>query len=67
MLHFLVQIGDVCNEKLGSPYRKCRSVFNKGHADCVLQLGEFSPLCDVIKVFMPLCSLTRGKRGFTSE
>ncbi|KAF3839061.1 hypothetical protein F7725_017778, partial [Dissostichus mawsoni] len=26
VLHFLVDIGDVCNAKMGSPYRKCRAV-----------------------------------------
>lgn len=60
VLHFLVDIGDVCNAKLGSPYRKCRTVFAEARADCSDLLGEFDFLCDIVDGFLPLCSLARG-------
>lgn len=60
MLHFLVDIGDVCNAKLGSPYRKCRALFAEARADCAALLGEFDFLCDMVDGFLPLCSVARG-------
>ncbi|KAM7382757.1 hypothetical protein PAMP_002474 [Pampus punctatissimus] len=59
VLHFLVDIGDMCNAKLGSPYRKCQAVFAEAQADCSDLLGEFNFLCDIINSFLPLCQLTR--------
>ncbi|XP_041650106.1 DC-STAMP domain-containing protein 2 [Cheilinus undulatus] len=64
VLHFLVDIGDVCNAKLGSPYRKCREVFAKAQADCSDLLGEFNFLCDIMTGFLPLCSLARAGELF---
>ncbi|KAE8289377.1 DC-STAMP domain-containing protein 2 [Larimichthys crocea] len=64
VLHFLVDIGEVCNVKLGSPYRKCRAVFAEARADCSDLLGEFNFLCDIIDVFLPLCSLARAGELF---
>lgn len=60
VLHFLVNIGDVCNAKLGSPYRKCRQVFAEARADCSQLLGDFNFLCDIVDGFLPLCSIARG-------
>lgn len=53
-------IGDVCNTKLGSPYRKCRVLFTQARADCSELLGDFNFLCDIVDGFLPLCSLARG-------
>ncbi|KAI3360815.1 hypothetical protein L3Q82_012877, partial [Scortum barcoo] len=64
VLHFLVDIGDVCNAKLGSPYRKCREVFAEARADCSDLLGEFNFLCDIMDGFLPLCSLARAGELF---
>ncbi|XP_070690871.1 DC-STAMP domain-containing protein 2 [Pempheris klunzingeri] len=64
VLHFLVDIGDVCNAKLGSPYRKCRAVFAEARADCTTLLGEFDFLCGIVDVFLPLCSLARAGELF---
>lgn len=60
VLHFLVDIGDVCNDKLGAPYRKCRALFSEAHTDCAALLVDFDFLCDIITTFLPLCSLARG-------
>ncbi|XP_060889900.1 DC-STAMP domain-containing protein 2 isoform X1 [Labrus mixtus] len=64
VLHFLVDIGDKCNAILGSPYRKCRAVFLDAQADCSDLLGEFNFLCDIVDVFLPLCSLARAGELF---
>lgn len=64
VLHFLVDIGDVCNDKLGSPYRKCQAVFAEARADCIELLGEFKFLCDILDGFLPLCSLARAGELF---
>ncbi|XP_071325927.1 DC-STAMP domain-containing protein 2 isoform X2 [Trachinotus anak] len=65
VLHFLVDIGDVCNAKLGSPYRKCQAVFTEARADCSELLGEdFNFLCDIVDGFLPLCNLARAGELF---
>ncbi|XP_030266782.1 DC-STAMP domain-containing protein 2 isoform X2 [Sparus aurata] len=66
VLHFLVNIGDVCNAKLGSPYRKCRQVFAEARADCSELLGDFNFLCDIVDGFLPLCSIARAGELFCS-
>ncbi|XP_026173672.2 DC-STAMP domain-containing protein 2 [Mastacembelus armatus] len=64
VLHFLANIGDVCNDKLGSPYRKCRSVFIEARTDCSNLLGDFNFLCDTIDGFLPLCNIARAGELF---
>lgn len=64
VLHFLVDIGDMCNAKLGSPYKKCRAVFAEARADCSTLLGEFDFLCDIVDGFLPLCSIARAGELF---
>ncbi|XP_054478176.1 DC-STAMP domain-containing protein 2 [Anoplopoma fimbria] len=64
VLHFLVDIGDVCNAKLGSPYRKCRALFAEARADCSDLLGEFKFLCDIVDGFLPLCNIARAGELF---
>ncbi|KAK1895849.1 DC-STAMP domain containing protein 2 [Dissostichus eleginoides] len=64
VLHFLVDIGDVCNAKMGSPYRKCRAVFAEAQDDCSELLGEFNFLCGIVDGFLPLCSLARAGELF---
>ncbi|XP_063736976.1 DC-STAMP domain-containing protein 2 [Eleginops maclovinus] len=64
VLHFLVDIGDLCNAEMGSPYRKCRAVFTEARDDCSELLGEFNFLCDIVDGFLPLCSLARAGELF---
>lgn len=61
VMHFLASIGDICNEKMGTPYKKCNSVFDEGRADCMELLSVFSFLCHIVDGFRPLCGLTRGQ------
>ncbi|XP_028254743.1 DC-STAMP domain-containing protein 2 [Parambassis ranga] len=64
VLHFLVDIGDICNAELGSPYRKCRALFAEAQSDCSNLLGDFNFLCDIMDGFLPLCSLARAGELF---
>ncbi|XP_017335314.1 DC-STAMP domain-containing protein 2 isoform X2 [Ictalurus punctatus] len=59
VLYFLASIGDICNAKMGTPYKKCNSVFDEGRADCMELLSVFSFLCHIVDGFRPLCGLTR--------
>lgn len=64
VLHFLVDIGDVCNEKLGTPFRKCWALFSEARGNCEELLGEFAFLCDIVDGFRPLCHLARAGELF---
>ncbi|XP_028984393.1 DC-STAMP domain-containing protein 2 isoform X2 [Betta splendens] len=64
VLHFLADIGDICNAKLGSPYRKCQSVLSDARSDCSNLLGYFNFLCDTVDAFLPLCNLARAGELF---
>ncbi|KAK0146068.1 DC-STAMP domain-containing protein 2 [Merluccius polli] len=64
VLHFLVDIGDVCNDKMGRPYRKCTTLFNEARDDCTELLGIFNFLCDIIDGFRPFCGLARAGQLF---
>ncbi|KAK3551153.1 hypothetical protein QTP70_013908 [Hemibagrus guttatus] len=64
VLHFLASIGDICNTKMGTPHKKCNSVFDEGRADCMKLLSVFSFLCHIVDGFRPLCGLTRAGELF---
>ncbi|XP_027863773.1 DC-STAMP domain-containing protein 2 isoform X2 [Xiphophorus couchianus] len=64
VLHFLVDIGDICNDKMGAPYRKCRDLFAQGRKDCNNLLKEFNFLCEIVDAFLPLCNLARAGELF---
>ncbi|XP_035387011.1 DC-STAMP domain-containing protein 2 [Electrophorus electricus] len=59
VLHFLASIGDICNDNMGTPYKKCNSLFDEGRANCLTLLSVFSFLCHMVDGFRPLCGLTR--------
>ncbi|CAL1616425.1 unnamed protein product [Knipowitschia caucasica] len=63
-LHFLVDIGDICNEEMGAPYKKCRQLFEKATLDCKELLGDFDFLCEVVDGFLPLCKLAKAGELF---
>ncbi|XP_026040758.1 DC-STAMP domain-containing protein 2-like isoform X1 [Maylandia zebra] len=64
VLRFLADIGDICNEKMGTPYRKCRSLFEEARSDCSELLGDFNFLCNIVDGFLPLCNLARAGEFF---
>ncbi|XP_078789793.1 DC-STAMP domain-containing protein 2 isoform X2 [Oryzias latipes] len=64
VLHFLVDIGDICNDNLGVPHRKCRELFAGARSDCADLLGDFNFLCDILDTFLPLCNIARAGEFF---
>ncbi|KAJ8290058.1 hypothetical protein GJAV_G00008250 [Gymnothorax javanicus] len=64
VLHFLVNIGEVCNDKLGTPYRKCNKLFDEARDNCMELLSVFSFLCHVVDGFRPLCGIARVAQWF---
>ncbi|KAM9782569.1 LOW QUALITY PROTEIN: DC-STAMP domain-containing protein 2 [Neosynchiropus ocellatus] len=60
VMYFLAEIGDVCNEKLGAPYRKCVTLFKAAHEDCLDLLDrELNFLCEIVMGFLTLCNIAR--------
>ncbi|KAM8826515.1 DC-STAMP domain-containing protein 2 isoform 2-T2 [Synchiropus picturatus] len=60
VMYFLAEIGDVCNEKLGAPYRKCVTLFRAAQEDCLDLLDrEFHFLCEIVMGFQSLCNIAR--------
>ncbi|KTG02264.1 hypothetical protein cypCar_00004482 [Cyprinus carpio] len=59
VLHFLANIGDVCNDNLGLPYQKCTRLFDEARENCMELLSVFSFLCHLLDGFQPLCGLAR--------
>ncbi|XP_055080207.1 DC-STAMP domain-containing protein 2, partial [Periophthalmus magnuspinnatus] len=64
LLHFLVDIGDICNKEMGVPYRKCRQLFEEARLNCNELLGDFDFLCELVDGFMPLCDLAKAAEVF---
>ncbi|KAJ0067679.1 hypothetical protein NL108_009833, partial [Boleophthalmus pectinirostris] len=64
LLHFLVDIGDICNKEMGAPYSKCRQLFEEARLDCNELLGDFNFLCEIVDGFMPLCDLAKAGELF---
>ncbi|XP_077454839.1 DC-STAMP domain-containing protein 2 isoform X1 [Stigmatopora argus] len=57
VLHFLENIGNVCNDKMGAPARKCYDVFDRAKADCEEKLGEIKILCEIVSLVKGLCKI----------
>ncbi|XP_012678297.2 DC-STAMP domain-containing protein 2 [Clupea harengus] len=64
VLHFLAGIGDVCNDKLGTPYKRCNQLFDEARDDCREQLSVFAFLCYIVDGFKPLCHLAKAGQFF---
>ncbi|XP_062394418.1 DC-STAMP domain-containing protein 2 isoform X1 [Sardina pilchardus] len=64
VLHFLAGIGDVCNDKLGTPYKRCNQLFDEAYDDCREQLSVFSFLCHIVDGFRPLCHIAKVGQVF---
>ncbi|KAL4646717.1 DC-STAMP domain-containing protein 2 [Arapaima gigas] len=64
VLYFLVNIGEVCNDRLGTPYRKCSQIFSDAERNCRELLNVLSPLCDIVAAFQSLCDITKVAQVF---
>ncbi|NXS53737.1 DCST2 protein, partial [Brachypteracias leptosomus] len=57
---WLMNMGKVCNEELGTPYRRCLRLFNKAKDDCERAIPFLFFLCYIIDAFKPLCGLAKS-------
>ncbi|XP_032305049.1 DC-STAMP domain-containing protein 2 [Coturnix japonica] len=54
---WLNNIGDICNEEMGTPYFRCLRVFADAKDNCERALSFLFFLCYIIISFRPLCGL----------
>ncbi|NXJ84490.1 DCST2 protein, partial [Trogon melanurus] len=52
---WLANVGTVCNEEMGSPYRRCVRLFNDAKDKCERAIPFLFFLCYIIDAFKPLC------------
>lgn len=57
---WLASIVDKCNEKVGSPYRKCKKIFKKAEEKCKSALVFDFGLCNIPKWIGEVCHIVRG-------
>ncbi|XP_007436353.1 DC-STAMP domain-containing protein 2 [Python bivittatus] len=55
--YFLLHLGDICNEEMGTPYRKCARLFDNAKDECERVIPFLSFLCHVVLLFKYLCGL----------
>ncbi|XP_030329530.1 LOW QUALITY PROTEIN: DC-STAMP domain-containing protein 2 [Strigops habroptila] len=54
---WLANIGQVCNEELGSPFHRCLRLFDEAKDNCEHAIPFLFFLCYIITAFKPLCGL----------
>ncbi|XP_018046467.1 PREDICTED: LOW QUALITY PROTEIN: uncharacterized protein LOC108685963 [Atta colombica] len=56
VFQWLGRVVNICNKKLGSPYDRCRTVFEGAVDDCKAKLGPlFKGICNITYVVRTLC------------
>ncbi|XP_066467183.1 DC-STAMP domain-containing protein 2 [Tiliqua scincoides] len=55
--YWLLHLGDICNEEMGSPYRKCSRLFEDAKDRCERAIPFLYFLCHVVLLFKYLCGL----------
>ncbi|NWH52771.1 DCST2 protein, partial [Fregata magnificens] len=61
---WLVNVGKVCNQELGTPYRRCLRLFNEAKDNCERAIPFLFFLCYIITAFKPLCGLANCAFAF---
>ncbi|NXK15400.1 DCST2 protein, partial [Herpetotheres cachinnans] len=54
---WLANMGKVCNQELGTPYRRCLRLFDEAKDNCERAIPLLFFLCYIITSFRPLCGL----------
>ncbi|GAB0200865.1 DC-STAMP domain-containing protein 2 [Grus japonensis] len=54
---WLANVGKVCNQELGTPYRRCLRLFSEAKDNCERAVPFLFFLCYIIITFKPLCGL----------
>ncbi|XP_061462745.1 DC-STAMP domain-containing protein 2 [Rhineura floridana] len=55
--YWLLNLGEVCNEEMGTPYRKCVRLFENAKDECERAVPLIYFLCSVVLLFKYLCGL----------
>ncbi|NXE85901.1 DCST2 protein, partial [Cochlearius cochlearius] len=58
---WLANVGEVCNEELGTPRRRCLSLFGQAQDDCERAIPFLFFLCYIVVAFKPLCGLANSE------
>ncbi|XP_019412398.1 PREDICTED: LOW QUALITY PROTEIN: DC-STAMP domain-containing protein 2 [Crocodylus porosus] len=54
---WLLGMGELCNQELGTPYRRCLRVFDDAKDRCERAIPTLYFLCYIVLVFKPLCGV----------
>ncbi|XP_068778050.1 DC-STAMP domain-containing protein 2 [Struthio camelus] len=54
---WLASVGKLCNQELGTPYRRCLGIFSEAKDNCERAVPFLYFLCYIIVAFKPLCGL----------
>ncbi|KAI6072942.1 DC-STAMP domain-containing protein 2 [Aix galericulata] len=54
---WLASVGELCNQELGTPFRRCLRLFEEAKDNCERALSFLFFLCYIIITFRPLCGL----------
>ncbi|XP_035423349.2 DC-STAMP domain-containing protein 2 [Cygnus atratus] len=57
---WLANVGELCNQELGTPYRRCLRLFEEAKDNCERALSFLFFLCYIIITFRPLCGLANA-------
>lgn len=57
---WLASVGELCNQELGTPFRRCLRLFEEAKDNCERALSFLFFLCYIIITFRPLCGLANG-------
>ncbi|NWY07419.1 DCST2 protein, partial [Nothoprocta ornata] len=60
--HWLARLGQLCNQQLGTPRRRCLRLFSEAQDKCERAVPFLYFLCYIIAAFKPLCGLANGAR-----
>ncbi|XP_077178160.1 DC-STAMP domain-containing protein 2 [Paroedura picta] len=55
--YWLLNLGEVCNREMGTPYRKCVRLFQDAKDECERAIPLLHLLCYIVLLFKPLCGL----------
>jgi len=56
VFHWLSSIINICNKELGTPFDRCKKVFEGAVADCRAKLGPFfENVCNITYIVNTLC------------
>ncbi|XP_069801173.1 DC-STAMP domain-containing protein 2 [Dendropsophus ebraccatus] len=56
---FIANIGDICNEELERPYKRCNRLFDEAKNNCFKVMSFMGFVCYILDAFKPLCGLAK--------